>query len=100
MAAGAPPTLRERTPHLTPGGVPATLVAGPVAIAHELVAGRLPASLTSFVGREREMDEILALLTSGTRLLTLTGAEGVGKTRLALEAAGRLERSAAFAEGA
>jgi predicted ATPase/DNA-binding CsgD family transcriptional regulator/DNA-binding XRE family transcriptional regulator len=44
----------------------------------------LPAPLTSFVGREAELSEILALLGSA-RLLTLTGAGGSGKTRLALE---------------
>lgn len=43
----------------------------------------LPAQLTSFVGREREVREILALLAK-TRLLTLTGPGGTGKTRLAL----------------
>ena len=46
----------------------------------------LPAQLTSFIGREREMAELERLLAS-TRLLTLTGAGGCGKTRLALEVA-------------
>jgi predicted ATPase/DNA-binding SARP family transcriptional activator/DNA-binding CsgD family transcriptional regulator len=46
----------------------------------------LPASRTSFVGREREMVEIKRELAM-TRLLTLTGAGGSGKTRLALEVA-------------
>ena len=46
----------------------------------------LPVSLTSFVGREREIPEIKRLL-SMSRLLTLTGAGGCGKTRLALEVA-------------
>jgi predicted ATPase/DNA-binding SARP family transcriptional activator/DNA-binding CsgD family transcriptional regulator len=46
----------------------------------------LPASLTSFVGREKGLLEVKRLL-SMTRLLTLTGAGGAGKTRLALEAA-------------
>jgi predicted ATPase len=44
----------------------------------------LPAPRTSFVGREREMMEVKRAL-SMTRLLTLTGAGGSGKTRLALE---------------
>src|SRR5208282_3885273 len=44
----------------------------------------LPEALTSFVGRERELAEIKALLP-GKRLLTLVGAGGVGKTRLALQ---------------
>jgi len=46
----------------------------------------LPVPLTSFVGRERETDEIAALL-QGHRLLTLTGPAGAGKTRLALHVA-------------
>lgn len=49
-------------------------------------SGRLPRPLTSFVGRERELREIAALLAQ-VRLLTLTGPGGSGKTRLALAAA-------------
>jgi predicted ATPase/DNA-binding XRE family transcriptional regulator len=46
------------------------------------------ASGPPLVGRRRELEDVLAALTSGrTRLLTLTGPGGVGKTRLALEAA-------------
>jgi predicted ATPase/DNA-binding SARP family transcriptional activator len=48
----------------------------------------LPAPLTSFVGREHELDDIAELLR-GHRLVTLTGVGGAGKTRLALEAATR-----------
>lgn len=44
----------------------------------------LPPPLTSFIGRERELIEIQRLLDT-TRLLTLTGSAGVGKTRLALQ---------------
>jgi predicted ATPase/DNA-binding SARP family transcriptional activator len=46
----------------------------------------LPVALTSFIGRERELREVARLLDR-SRLLTLTGAGGSGKTRLALEAA-------------
>jgi non-specific serine/threonine protein kinase len=46
----------------------------------------LPAPLTTFVGREQDVLELRRLLGT-TRLLTLTGAGGVGKTRLALEVA-------------
>jgi predicted ATPase len=46
----------------------------------------LPIPLSSFVGRARELAEVQRLLTA-SRLLTLTGPPGVGKTRLALEAA-------------
>lgn len=49
----------------------------------------LPVSLTSFVGRERELAEIEALIWRH-RLVTLIGVGGTGKTRLMLEAAGRL----------
>jgi len=44
----------------------------------------LPRQLTSFVGREREMAEVKALLQT-TSLLTLSGSGGAGKTRLALQ---------------
>jgi predicted ATPase/DNA-binding CsgD family transcriptional regulator len=46
-------------------------------------AGNLPAQLTSLVGRARELAELSALL-AGTRLLTLTGPGGSGKSRLGL----------------
>jgi len=49
-------------------------------------AHNLPAQLTSFVGRDAEMTQVRALL-SDSRLVTLTGAGGVGKTRLALQVA-------------
>jgi len=49
-------------------------------------AGDIPMAATSFVGREREVDRIRSLLAE-SRLLTLTGPGGIGKTRLAIEAA-------------
>jgi hypothetical protein len=56
----------------------------------------LPAQLTALIGRKRELLEVTASLqASTTRLLTLTGTGGTGKTRLALEvAAGLLDDSA------
>jgi len=46
----------------------------------------LPAALTSFIGREKEIVEVKQLLADG-RLLTITGSGGAGKTRLALQVA-------------
>ena len=50
----------------------------------------LPRPASSFVGRGRERAEIVSLLTGGTRLVTLSGPGGSGKTRLAIEAAAEL----------
>ena len=47
----------------------------------------LPRPASSFVGRERELRELPALIADGSRLVTLTGPGGSGKTRLAIEAA-------------
>src|SRR5207302_1306752 len=49
----------------------------------------LPYQLTSFVGREQEIAQLEQLVTAN-RLVTLTGAGGAGKTRLAIEVASRL----------
>ena len=56
----------------------------------------MPLELSSFVGREKELAEVERLLED-SRLLTLTGSGGCGKTRLALAAAGEL--SEGFEEG-
>lgn len=50
------------------------------------VPSNLPAQLTSFVGRERELAEVGGLMAS-SRLVTLTGPGGSGKTRISLRAA-------------
>ncbi|MDP9844027.1 putative ATPase/DNA-binding SARP family transcriptional activator [Streptosporangium lutulentum] len=57
---------------------------------------RLAAQLTSFVGRERELERIDALRDS--RLITITGPGGTGKTRLAIEAAGRTRGEVCFVD--
>ena len=58
--------------------------------------GNLPYELTSFVGRRHEVAEVRRLL-SMSRLVTLTGVGGVGKTRLALRVAA--DSSRAFVDG-
>jgi predicted ATPase/DNA-binding XRE family transcriptional regulator len=58
----------------------------------------LPMQLTSFIGRERELEEVKRLL-SNTRLLTLTGIGGTGKTRLALHLAADMLALKQFANG-
>jgi len=55
--------------------------------------GNLPAASTSFLDREQELAQVLALLREH-RLVTLTGPPGVGKSRLALQAARTLEGQA------
>ncbi|CAM04117.1 non-specific serine/threonine protein kinase [Saccharopolyspora erythraea NRRL 2338] len=54
--------------------------------------GNLPVDITTFVGRRREVTDVRQLLSS-SRLVTLTGAGGVGKTRLALQAARNVRRA-------
>ena len=50
----------------------------------------LPRPASSFVGRGREVEEVVALVRDGARLVTLTGPGGSGKTRLSVEAAAEL----------
>jgi predicted ATPase/DNA-binding SARP family transcriptional activator len=65
--------------------------AAPAAAEPAPAPSHLPRQLTSFVGRERELAELDGLLAR-TRLLTLTGPGGCGKTRLGLELAARRQR--------
>ena len=58
----------------------------PVLPSADALRGNLPAQPSSFVGRDREIGELVALLREA-RIVTLTGVGGVGKTRLALEVA-------------
>jgi predicted ATPase/class 3 adenylate cyclase/DNA-binding CsgD family transcriptional regulator len=61
----------------------------PLRTAKSLAPHNLPAQLTSFVGRGPQVEEVRQIL-GDNRLVTLTGAGGVGKTRLAVRVAGRL----------
>jgi predicted ATPase/class 3 adenylate cyclase len=55
-----------------------------------LDAPNLPIAATPLVGRQSEVEELVAILSAGTRLLTVTGPGGTGKTRLALQVAAEL----------
>jgi len=55
-----------------------------------LDATNLPLASSPLVGREREVEELVAMLSDGKRLVTLTGPGGTGKTRLALQVAAEL----------
>ncbi|MGV9949648.1 protein kinase domain-containing protein [Rhodococcus aetherivorans] len=83
LAAGDPgpgPSGRRRSPVPAPPGA----------------TGGLPLELTSFVGRRHELTEAKNLL-AGSRLVTLTGIGGVGKTRLAVRVAAAVQRD--YADG-
>jgi predicted ATPase/DNA-binding CsgD family transcriptional regulator len=64
----------------------------------EASPNNLPLPLNRFIGREQEILEVKGLLTS-TQLLTLTGAGGCGKTRLALEIGRGASSAVAFKDG-
>ena len=69
----------------------------PLRLAKAAVVQRFPAHLTSFVGRAAQIDEMQRILADN-RLVTLTGAGGAGKTRLAIQIAGAI--AAEFSDGA
>ncbi|MEV6002877.1 BTAD domain-containing putative transcriptional regulator [Streptomyces griseomycini] len=81
--------MLRQDPGLGPGPAPAT-AARP--------RTNLPAPVSSLVGRRDAVDRVCELV-GAHRLVTLTGPGGVGKTRLALEAAARLADGDAYADG-
>jgi predicted ATPase/DNA-binding CsgD family transcriptional regulator len=86
--------LLKSTGPLTPGGPSTVSQPKPV---HKLPPNNLPAEMSSFIGRATELKKVQEMLLSESRLVTLTGTGGTGKTRLALKSAkGLLE---AFADG-
>ena len=61
----------------------------PLRVPKAIISQRLPIQLTSFVGRQEQLPQVRELLAQ-SRLLTLTGAGGAGKTRLAIQIAGQM----------
>jgi predicted ATPase len=80
--------ILDQAPALQPAGD-----SGPGPMRHVWLR-RVPAPATATIGRERELNEVIALLrVPAVRLVTLTGPGGVGKTRLALVVAHALKHS-------
>jgi predicted ATPase/DNA-binding CsgD family transcriptional regulator len=75
------------------GGIPAFAIVRGVPARHSGDPAGLPPVGGGFVGRDRELDRVGALLMGPPRLVTLIGSGGIGKTRLAEEAARRLHRA-------
>jgi predicted ATPase/DNA-binding SARP family transcriptional activator len=88
---GADPSAELAGVHL------AVLRADPSLTRQAALRRRLPAQLTSFVGRTEEVRRVGKLLAEG-RLVTLTGPGGAGKTRLAIEAADRQAGDVCFVD--
>jgi predicted ATPase/class 3 adenylate cyclase/DNA-binding NarL/FixJ family response regulator len=68
----------------------------PLRTSDVVVLQHLPVQLTNFIGREAQMDDVRSLL-GDRRLVTLTGAGGIGKTRLAVQVATQM--AAEFGDG-
>ena len=78
----------ERIFQLQAAGLPAEFP--PLrSLGNPALPNNLPAQLSAFIGREREVSEVRALVES-SRLVTLTGAGGAGKTRVGLQVAAEL----------
>src|SRR5580693_9524101 len=78
----------ERIFQLTGAGLPAGFP--PLrSLGNPALPNNLPVQLSAFIGRDREVAEVRALVES-SRLVTLTGAGGCGKTRLGLQVAAEL----------
>jgi predicted ATPase/class 3 adenylate cyclase/DNA-binding CsgD family transcriptional regulator len=68
----------------------------PLRVANAVISQRLPVQFTSFVGREADVAQVRDLVPQN-RLVTLTGAGGVGKTRMAIQISGQIVNE--FADG-
>ena len=75
-----PPSVAHITPHASSRSIP---------VGHTTFRHNLPTQLTPFIGRMEQITQLVQAVRSH-RLLTLTGAGGVGKTRLALAVAAQM----------
>ena len=91
------PSMETRAAYERGLRMAATAQAGPESVARpDLVLNNLPLLLSRFIGRQREIGQVRQLVLAH-RLVTLTGAGGIGKTRLALAVAREL--LGAFSDG-
>jgi predicted ATPase/class 3 adenylate cyclase len=79
----------DRAEHIFQVIAPGLAADFPPLMALATIRNNLPAQLTSFIGREKEIAEVIRLFEKA-RLVTLTGAGGTGKTRLSIQVANEL----------
>lgn len=94
---GGPGARHPAAPAPAPAAPASPQAARPPARARRAAPGNLRAALTSFVGRDEELAAVARELAS-SRLVTLTGPGGAGKTRLSLETAERARAEQAAGE--
>jgi predicted ATPase/DNA-binding SARP family transcriptional activator len=94
-AAGEEDAVSSRTPLLSPPhAIEESVLHAAASLPPTPFAASLPAPFTTFFGRKEEIAQVLALLEQpDTRMVTLTGLGGSGKTRLALEVARCVQES-------
>jgi len=97
LAPAAPAAATSPVTAVGPAGTDAPVGTGAPDAAGVRPRTNLPAPVSSLVGRREAVARVCALVAAG-RLVTLTGPGGVGKTRLALEAAARLADAEAEAD--
>ncbi len=83
---------RSRPPRRRPPRPPRTGTATGTATAVPLPTATLAEPANALIGREQQIEDVAATLADGARLVTLTGAGGVGKTRLAVATAARVRQ--------
>ncbi len=93
LAATGSPRLRQLRKEARTLGIALPEPASPL---RHVTVHNLPGDFTQFIGRRAELAALSELLLQGTRLITITGLGGMGKTRLALELARQLKASGLY----